>query len=369
MRGTRVGFVLQDALVSLDPLRPVGAEIEETLRLHGVGTRRTRGSLAVELLDRVGVPEPAVRARQRPGELSGGLRQRALIASAIALGPEIVIADEPTTALDVTVQAQVLGVLESMVEDGTSVVLISHDLAVVARLADEVLVMQGGRIVESGPAGAILESPQHPYTRQLIDAVPSEHTKGTRLSRDVPSSRTAAALFRSSGLEDRDLGGSETRVEDAAGTALPGDPVRLLDVRGISKSYRGPDRATRRVVDDVSFHLDRGETLGIVGESGSGKSTVARIALSLVRPDSGDVLFRGRPWSAARPGDQRAVRRRIGVVYQDPLSSFDPRWRVGRILADAVRLGDPSTRRGCVTAWWSCSRWSASGRSTSTRGR
>lgn len=341
VRGTRIGFVLQDALVSLDPLRTVGAEIEEALRLHGVGTRRSRRGLAVDLLDQVGVPEPAVRARQRPGELSGGLRQRALIASAIALGPEIVIADEPTTALDVTVQAQVLGVLESMVAEGTSVVLISHDLAVVARLADEVLVMQGGRIVESGPVDAILGSPQHPYTRQLIDAVPSEHTKGTRLSRDVPTSRTAAALFRSAGPESPDRPDVTLRVDDATGTVPPYRPKRLLDVRGVSKSYRGPDRVTRRVVDDVAFHLDRGETLGIVGESGSGKSTVARIALALVAPDSGDVLFRGGPWSRARAAEQRAVRRRIGVVYQDPLSSFDPRWRVGRILADAVRLGDP----------------------------
>lgn len=341
VRGTRIGFVLQDALVSLDPLRTVGAEIEEVLRLHGVGTRRSRRDLAVELLDQVGVPEPAVRARQRPGELSGGLRQRALIASAIALGPEIVIADEPTTALDVTVQAQVLGVLESMVAEGTSVVLISHDLAVVARLADEVLVMQGGRIVESGPVDAILGSPQHPYTRQLIDAVPSEHTKGTRLSRDVAPARTAAALFRSTGLEARDRPDGTPGVDDVAGTVRPEPPTRLLDVRGVSKSYRGPDRVTRRVVDDVSLHLDRGETLGIVGESGSGKSTLARIALALVTPDSGDVLFRGGAWSRARAAEQRAVRRRIGVVYQDPLSSFDPRWRVGRILADAVRLGDP----------------------------
>ncbi|GAA4681599.1 ABC transporter ATP-binding protein [Frondihabitans cladoniiphilus] len=327
VRGKRVGFILQDALVSLDPLRPVGREIAEAFRLHAVGTKASREQSVIDLLEKVGVPEPEVRARQRSGELSGGLRQRALIASAIALDPEIVIADEPTTALDVTVQSQVLDVLEALIAQGSSVILISHDLAVVARLADEILVMNGGAIVESGPSDELLANPQHPYTRQLINAVPSEHTKGTRLSTTTPPTRTAAALFP-----------PRTRV-DADGS----EP--LLDVRGVSKSYRGPDRVVRRVVDDVSFQLSRGETLGIVGESGSGKSTVARIALSLVTPDSGDVLFRGGAWTAAGRADQRAIRRRISVVYQDPLSSFDPRWRVSRILADAIRLGDPANAR------------------------
>ncbi|MGW0036422.1 dipeptide ABC transporter ATP-binding protein [Gordonia sp. NPDC003376] len=323
LRGAEIGFILQDALVSLDPLRPVGKEIAEAFSLHGAGNRTDRTRDVADVLERVGVPEPAIRARQRPGELSGGLRQRALIASAIALNPSLVIADEPTTALDVTVQAQVLDVLQAMIEGGTTVILISHDLAVVARMADEILVMQGGQIVERGPAQDVLADPHHPYTRQLIDAVPSEHTKGVRLSGNTPPTRTAAALF-----------GSREAPGD---TATP-----LLEVRNVVKSYRGPDRIRRRVVDDVSFHLDQAETLGIVGESGSGKSTVARIALSLVQPDSGSVMFRGEPWSDARGPAQRAIRRRISVVYQDPLSSFDPRWNVSRILADAVRLGDPT---------------------------
>ncbi|MFJ3384023.1 MULTISPECIES: dipeptide ABC transporter ATP-binding protein [unclassified Curtobacterium] len=324
IRGSRVGFVLQDALVSLDPLRPVGKEIEEAYQLHGIGDRASRRAAAIEVLGRIGVPEPEVRARQRPGELSGGLRQRALIASAIALDPQVVIADEPTTALDVTVQSQILDVLERMIAEGRSVILISHDLAVVARLADEILVMQDGRIVESGTTEQILDDPRHPYTRQLIDAVPSEHTKGTRLAPEDPSRRSAAELF------------------PRRAAVSPDEPGQhLLEVRDVVKAYRGPDRVSRRAVDGVSFHLDRGETLGIVGESGSGKSTVARIALSLVRPDDGDVLFRGAPWSAASHATQRAIRRRISVVYQDPLSSFDPRWRVGRILDDAIRLGHP----------------------------
>ncbi|WP_216849332.1 dipeptide ABC transporter ATP-binding protein [Pimelobacter simplex] len=320
VRGRRVGYILQDALVSLDPLRPVGKEIDETLRLHKYGDRASRRARVRELLTMVGVPDPELLARQRSGELSGGLRQRALIASAIALRPDVVIADEPTTALDVTVQAQVLDVLRQMRDQGTSVILISHDLAVVTRLADHVLVMKGGRIVESGPVEQVLRRPRHTYTRQLIDAVPSEHTKGARLS--DAAGATARTLF---GARDR----------------LPRGGDVLLEARGIVKSFAGPDKVRRTVVKDVSFHLERGETLGIVGESGSGKSTLARIALSLERPDQGEVRFLGRPWSAASAADQRAVRRRISVVYQDPLSSFDPRWRVARILTDAVRHGDP----------------------------
>ena len=327
IRGTRIGFILQDALVSLDPLRPVGAEIAESISLHDRIGRTRRRERVLELLDRVGVPEPRLRARQRPGELSGGLRQRALIASAIALGPDIVIADEPTTALDVTIQVQVLAVLEEMLTAGTGVVLISHDLAVVAQLADDILVMQAGRIVESGPAESVLTTPQHPYTRQLIDAIPSEHTKGTRLTRS-PVVHTAASLF-----------------PDRSDTATPHSGEILLEARHIVKSYRGPDHVTRTVVDDVSFELARGETLGIVGESGSGKSTLARIALSLVIPDSGEIRYRGTPRPYTDSAEQRRIRRKISVVHQDPLSSFDPRWTVGRILTDAVKLGDPEHSR------------------------
>lgn len=321
VRGAKVGYILQDALVSLDPLRPVGKEIEEGLRLHGFGDRTARRQRVIDLLDQVGVPEPHVRARQRSGELSGGLRQRALIASAIALHPGVVIADEPTTALDVTVQAQVLDVLTSMLTAGTSVILISHDLAVVAKLADHLLVMQGGRIVESGPADEVLRAPRHAYTRQLIDAVPSEHTKGTRLS--ASSGANARTLFPA----EAERGRSSSRT--------------VLEATDVVKSFRGPDRVTRTVVNRVSFRLGRGETLGIVGESGSGKSTLARIALALETPDSGSVRFDEAAWTEASSRAQRAIRRRISVVYQDPLSSFDPRWRVSRILTDAIVLGDP----------------------------
>jgi peptide/nickel transport system ATP-binding protein len=316
IRGRDIGFILQDALVSLDQLRRVGDEITEPLKLHGWGTRAARGERAVELLASVGVPEPAVRVRQRPYELSGGLRQRALIASAIALDPKLVVADEPTTALDVTIQAQVLDLLAESKDRGRSVILISHDLSVVARLADEVIVMRGGLVVERGPAPQVLYHPRHSYTRALLDAIPSEHTRGTRLVRPAEGEQ---AVRRTRPTPDR------TR------------PV--LEARHLTKVFRGPDKVDRAVVDDVSFELFKGETLGIVGESGSGKTTAARMALALLEPTAGEALLSGERWSALPPAKRRPLRKRIGVIYQDPLSSFDPRWAVGRIITDALGTG------------------------------
>lgn len=315
LRGKGIGFVLQDALVSLDPLRPVGKEILEVLTTHQWGDRRSRAERVIELLDKVGVPEPELRARQRPDQLSGGLRQRALIASALALSPGLVIADEPTTALDATVQAQILQVLQEIKARGDSLLIISHDLAVVAQLADEVLVLRHGVVVEQGPMQQVLRTPSHPYTQALLDAVPAEHARGTRLS-----SHNSGQLVQPRPSAD--------------------SPV-LLKASGLGKRYIGPDQQSRQVVDDVSFELRAGRTLGIVGESGSGKTTVARIVLGLLEPDAGQVQFLGHAWAGAGADrvaekDRRAHRRDISVIYQDPLSSFDPRWSIGQILADAL---------------------------------
>src|SRR5699024_4219856 len=321
LRGRRIGYVLQDALVSLDPLRKVGTEIAEPLRVHGV-PRTERPQRVQALLTSVSVPEPALRARQLPSELSGGLRQRALIAAALALDPEVLIADEPTTALDVTVQAQILELLEQNLATGRSLILISHDLSVVERLADHVLVMHHGRVVEEGPTSQVLTAPQDPYTRRLLAAIPSADSRGRRLS-DLPPAPVT-------------LG---TRADASAERPAALGP--LLAAEDLGKSYRGPDGRPRAVVDGVSFELRAGETLGIVGESGSGKSTTAWMALALTEPTTGAVTLDGEPWTGIPERRRRARRRRIAVVQQDPLSSFDPRWTVGRTIADAL----PTARR------------------------
>lgn len=331
LRGKRIGFVLQDALVSLDPLRPVGKEIGEALSVHrAIRTRADLTERVVELLNLVGVPEPAVKARQLPHELSGGQRQRALIATAIALDPALLIADEPTTALDVTIQAQILDLLSETRQRGKAMILISHNLAVVSQMADEVIVMRHGEIVEHGSSEQIFGDPRHDYTRGLLKAIPSVRSRGSRLS-----SSTAPRFISAEG---------ETRALTQSNMAQRCSP--LLEAERLVKRFRGPDGKLRTVVNDVSFRLGHGETLGIVGESGSGKTTVARMALALERPDQGEVTLEGSPWTAATEKERRQRRSDISVIYQDPLSSFDPRWTIERVIDDALarRSGNPLDR-------------------------
>ncbi|MEU3163002.1 ABC transporter ATP-binding protein [Streptosporangium sp. NPDC006930] len=311
LRGRFAGLVLQDALTSLDPLRTVGDEIAEVLTTHDVVPRTARRERVIELLDAAGVPEPEVRARQYAHQLSGGLRQRALIASAIAASPPLIIADEPTTALDVTVQAQILRLLAARKAEGTALLMISHDLAVVSAVADRVLVMKDGVVVEEGPTGRVLSEPRHDYTRLLLAAVPSAVSRGTRLS-----AIAAGGIALRTPLPER-------TVDHAA---------PILEVSGLSAAY-----GSRTVVDDVSFEVYPGETLGVVGESGSGKTTVARLVLGLLEPASGEVRLGGEPWSGIRERGRRSRRSRIQVISQNPLDSFDPRYTVGRLVAEPLR--------------------------------
>ena len=319
IRGARVGLVSQDALAALDPLRRVGLEVAEAIEVHGTvvadgGSRRDAIRMRVlELLDRVAVPDPAVRARQRPHELSGGLRQRALIASAISAEPVVLIADEPTTALDATVQRRVLELLAALKRDGLGILLVTHDLAAVAGLADRVAVMRDGRFVETGTTEQVLGSPRHPFTRALLAARPV-----ARPARDAGN-----------GAEDGPM---------------------VLEASGLRRVY-GRGRHERVAVRGASLGVAAGRTLGIVGESGSGKSTLARLLLAIEAPDAGEVLLHGAAWSSLTERRRRARRGGIQLVDQDALGALNPRWTVRRILDEALAAhGVPRHERAARAA-------------------
>ncbi|MFB7876606.1 dipeptide ABC transporter ATP-binding protein [Nocardia sp. NPDC056064] len=335
VRGREIGLILQDALTSLDPLRPVAAEVVDTLRAHRL--TRSRGEAAAEvdeLLRAVGIDDPEVRKAMRPHQLSGGQRQRVLIATALAGGPRVIIADEPTTALDVTVQARILRLLRTLRDDGAALLLISHDLAVVADIADTVAVMHEGRIVEQGPTAEILRTPKHSYTQRLLAAVPTPDRRGQRLS-PTESVHRGSSVQKPASSPDR--------------PSRPDHPVSpAVSVSGLSRSFRLPDGGVLRAVRDVSFDLPVGSTLGLVGESGSGKSTTAALVLGLLEPDAGTVTIDGEPWSGVPEKVRRPRRAQIGVIWQDPASSFDPRWDVTRIIGEALHgreLSAPARRR------------------------
>jgi len=304
VRGQQIGYVLQDALVSLDPLRRIGQQLGDALLAHPSGAKSDVRTQSLQLLSSVGMPDAQRRLSLYPHQLSGGLRQRALIATALAGKPELLIADEPTTALDMTVQKQILDLLQRRRDDGQALLLISHDLSVVAVLLKEMLVMKDGEVVEQGTAWQVLNAPQHAWTRQLLRAVPTPETKGFRLSSPQPVA-----------LPERRIHGGEP----------------LLKAVGLNKHY-----GEHQVVQDVSFQLSAGETLGIVGESGSGKTTVARMVLGLTEPDSGLIQIEGQPWSRVAEKERRLRRSRIQLIAQDPLSSFDPRYTVEKIIGESL---------------------------------
>ncbi|MGW2053113.1 dipeptide ABC transporter ATP-binding protein [Streptomyces sp. NPDC001840] len=308
LRGAVAAMVFQDPLSSLDPYYAVGDQIAEVYRVHTAATRRAARARAVEVLDRVGIPDAARRADARPHEFSGGMRQRALIAMALACEPRLLIADEPTTALDVTVQAQILDLLHDLRhETGMGLLLVTHDVGVAAESVDEVLVMRHGREVERGPVAEVLGAPGETYTRALLSAVP----------------RVDAPVVRGSGESAGTSGAS------AAGDAL----IEAVDLR--REFRRG--RRTVTAVDGVSLTVGAGETLGIVGESGSGKTTLGRMLVRLLDPTEGRLRYRGTEIGAAPEKQLRPFRRELQMIFQDPVSSLNPRRSVGESVADPLR--------------------------------
>ncbi|MER5847494.1 ABC transporter ATP-binding protein [Streptomyces sp. NPDC002012] len=299
LRGAKAAMVFQDPLSSLDPYYAVGDQIAQVYRVHNRASRRVARARAVEVLDRVGIPDAIRRSRSRPHEFSGGMRQRALIAMALACEPQLLIADEPTTALDVTVQAQILDLLHNLRrETGMGLLLVTHDVGVAAESVDEVLVMQSGRAVERGPVGEVLVAPREPYTQALLAAVPRIP------ARPAASDDKPAAGEGEASVDGEELVGSEPLVE-------------AVDVRQVF----GRGKSALAAVDGVSLTVRRGETLGIVGESGSGKTTLGRMLVGLLEPTSGRLTRRAR----------------VQMVFQDPVSSLNPRRSIGESVADPLR--------------------------------
>ncbi len=299
VRGGRVGMIFQEPMTSLNPLHTIGRQIGEAVGLHRPGADARARTL--ELLDLVGIPDPASRLGAFPHQLSGGQRQRVMIAMALANDPALLIADEPTTALDVTIQSQVLELLRDLQRRlGMAILLISHDLGVVRHMADEVHVMREGRIVEHGPREEIFSAPSHPYTRALLASAPS---------------------------------GRPDPLEEAAGNLVEARGVRVWFPQG--KSFLGRPKSFIKAVTDADLIIRRGESLGVVGESGSGKTTLG-LALLRLLPSHGEVVFDGQALSAMRERQVRDLRRDFQIVFQDPYGSLSPRMTVGQIVAEGL---------------------------------
>ncbi len=344
IRGKEIAMIFQEPMTSLNPVFTIGDQISEVLMLHEKSSKAAALAEAQRLLEMVRLPDAAEQLKRYPHQLSGGMRQRVMIAMALACRPKLLIADEPTTALDVTIQAQILNILRDLQKElGMGMIFITHDMGVVAEMADDVVVMWKGRKVEEGPVGQIFNSPQHPYTQALLAAVPR---LGSMTGEDFPK-----RLADLAGADGSMEGKQEERVQDTARyDSAPLLSVKDLFVRfDVRRNLLG--RTTHRLsaVSNVSLEIYPGETLALVGESGSGKSTIGRTIQQLQEAQSGDILFGGRSFAQMSRAERHAMRQKVQYIFQDPFASLDPRKTVGFSIAEPIHthglIADPKAVR------------------------
>lgn len=329
IRGSEISMIFQDPLTSLNPLFTIGEQLVETIQLHLSVSAAEAKERALALLERVSIPSPMERFDQYPHQFSGGMRQRVVIALALCSEPSVIVADEPTTALDVSIQAQVLDLIKELAEERqVGIILVTHDMGVISDTTEQVTVMYAGEVVESGTTNQVLGAPEHPYTKSLISAVPRPQVKVHR--------------FPLVSYGDRD---ASFKIEDLARNWDKPEPTKsgtLVEVKGITKRFlqKGSILASRRsyftAVDKVSFDIKDGEVFGLVGESGSGKSTVARMIATLLPTDEGQIDFDGDDITRMNRKELIQYRRQIQMIFQDPFSSLNPRKKVGDIVAEPL---------------------------------
>ncbi len=378
LRGRSIGMIFQDPLSSLHPYYTIGSQIAEVLHTHERVSRADARARVIDMLGRVGIPEPSARFDDYPHQFSGGMRQRVMIAIALVLQPDLIIADEPTTALDVTVQGQIVALLDELRRtQGTTVILITHDLGLLSSVADDVMVMYGGKRMEYGPRQSLFRAPSHPYTAGLLRSSPAHYAPGStlapiagnppsllesppgcvfapRCAQAMPKCSTEAPPLRSysDGLQSLCWleGSADTAPATSETTAAPQatDTATVAEVHDVRLTYEVGNffgkRSKLDVLKGINLTVHKGETVGLVGESGCGKSTLARVIAGLTPATSGTVQLLGRDMSALTPAEWREMRSKVQVVFQDPFGSLNAKRRVGSIIGDPFRLHRVGTR-------------------------